>query len=138
MRSHLRNFLVFVLALVAGLAFSTLALAETGPLPSWNDTDTKKAILTFVEKTTGDSSSADYVAPANRIVTFDNDGTLWVEHPMCTQLAFALDRVKELAPQHPEWKPDSHSRRCSTMTLRHWGPRAKKAFWNWSWHPMQA
>lgn len=88
-----------------GLALLTTALAHaTDPLPSWNDTDTKKAIVSFVEKTTADSTSADYVPPAERIVTFDNDGTLWVEHPMYTQLAFALDRIKALAPQHPEWK----------------------------------
>ncbi|MCB1704370.1 MAG: haloacid dehalogenase-like hydrolase [Halioglobus sp.] len=72
-------------------------------LPSWNDGATKQAILEFV-KTTTDPSSDDFVAVEDRIVTFDNDGTLWVEHPMYTQLAFALDRVKALAPQHPEWK----------------------------------
>ena len=89
---------VFTLLLVA-----TLAQAADS-LPSWNDTDTKKAIVAFVEKSTSDSSSPDYIAIENRIVTFDNDGTLWVEHPMYTQLAFALDRVRELAPEHPEWK----------------------------------
>jgi hypothetical protein len=50
------------------------------------------------------ASSADFVAPADRIATFDNDGTLWVEQPMYVQLAFALDRVKAMAPMHPEWK----------------------------------
>ena len=88
-----------------GVALLVAAVAQAAdPLSSWNDTDTKKAIISFVEKTTSDSNSADYVAPEDRIVTFDNDGTLWVEHPMYTQLAFALDRVKKLAPQHPEWK----------------------------------
>jgi len=73
------------------------------PLSAWNDGPAKQAILEFVKKTT-DASSPDYISPAERITTFDNDGTLWVEHPMYTQLSFALDRVRQLAPQHPEWK----------------------------------
>jgi hypothetical protein len=72
-------------------------------LPSWNDGAAKQAILDFVQATT-DQASPKFVAPAERIAVFDNDGTLWVEHPMYTQLAFALDRVKTLAPQHPEWR----------------------------------
>lgn len=72
-------------------------------LPSWNDGATKQAIVEFVERVTS-KSSPDYVEPAERIATFDNDGTLWAEQPMYVQLAFALDRVKALAPQHPEWK----------------------------------
>ena len=77
--------------------------AQTDPLPSWNDTAPKKAIVAFVEKITKEGS-ADFVAAERRIATFDNDGTLWVEQPMYVQLAFVLDRVKRLAPQHPEWK----------------------------------
>jgi hypothetical protein len=73
------------------------------PLPSWNDGATKQAILKFVTAVT-QAGSPDFVPPAQRIATFDNDGTLWVEHPMYTQLAFALDRVKTMAPLHPEWK----------------------------------
>jgi hypothetical protein len=72
-------------------------------LPSWNEGATKQSILDFVAAVTREGSP-DFVPPAERIATFDNDGTLWVEHPMYTQLAFALDRVKTLAPQHPEWK----------------------------------
>jgi len=72
-------------------------------LPSWNDGATKQAILNFVAAVTREGSP-DFVPRAERIATFDNDGTLWVEHPMYTQLAFALDRVKALAPLHPEWK----------------------------------
>jgi phosphoglycolate phosphatase-like HAD superfamily hydrolase len=82
------------------------ALAQTGatdPLPSWNDTATKKAIITFVERVTK-PGSPDLVPPAERIATFDNDGTLWAEQPIYFQLAFALDRVRALAPMHPEWK----------------------------------
>jgi hypothetical protein len=82
------------------------AMAQTGsadPLPSWNDTATKKAIVTFVERVTK-AGSPDLVPPAERIATFDNDGTLWAEQPIYFQLAFALDRIKALAPMHPEWK----------------------------------
>jgi haloacid dehalogenase-like hydrolase len=74
-----------------------------GPLPSWNDGATRQAILNFVATVTREGSP-DFVPPAERIATFDNDGTLWVEHPMYTQLAFALDRVKTMAVLHPEWK----------------------------------
>jgi len=77
--------------------------AQTDPLPSWNDGPAKTAIIEFVAKVTK-AGSPDFVPPAERIATFDNDGTLWCEQPMYVQLAFALDRVKALAPQHPEWK----------------------------------
>ena len=73
------------------------------PLPSWNDGPAKKAIVDFVEKVTKEGSP-DFVPAAERIATFDNDGTLWAEQPMYFQFLFALDRVKVLAPQHPEWK----------------------------------
>jgi haloacid dehalogenase-like hydrolase len=72
-------------------------------LPSWNEGATKQSILDFVAAVTREGSP-DFVPPAERIATFDNDGTLWVEHPMYTQIVFVLDRVKALAPQHPEWK----------------------------------
>ena len=73
------------------------------PLQSWNDTATKKAITAFVERVT-EQGSPHYVPEPDRIATFDNDGTLWVEQPMYVQMAFALGRVKSLAHQHPEWK----------------------------------
>ena len=98
-----RIYVASVLALATGLAFGTRALAQTDPLPSWNEGSTKAAIVEFVGKVTK-QGSPDFVPAAARIATFDNDGTLWVEHPMYTQLAFALHRVKALAPQHPEWK----------------------------------
>src|SRR5205085_1617767 len=95
---------------LCGLAMLAIALASPttttqaqNPLPSWNDTAPKKAIIAFVEKVTNEGSS-DFVPPNERIATFDNDGTLWCEQPMYFQLLFALDRVKALAPQHPEWK----------------------------------
>ena len=78
-----------------------VALAD--PLPSWNEGPAKQAIIEFV-RTVTDKSSPNYVPPEQRIATFDNDGTLWSEQPMYFQGFFALDRVKALAPQHPEWK----------------------------------
>jgi len=89
-------------ALAIILAFATAAVAAD-PLPSWNDSKSKQSILKFVAKVTKQGSS-DYVPPSERIAVFDNDGTLWSEQPMYTQLFFAMDRVKTLAPQHPEWK----------------------------------
>jgi phosphoserine phosphatase len=80
-----------------------LAMAETDPLPSWNDTTPKKAIIAFVEKVTKEGS-ADFVPIPERIATFDNDGTLWSEQPAYFQLLFVVDRIQALAPQHPEWK----------------------------------
>lgn len=75
----------------------------TGPLPSWNDGAAKQAILQWVERATR-AGSPDFVAPAERIAVFDNDGTLWPEQPLPFQALFAVDRVKSLAAQHPEWK----------------------------------
>jgi phosphoglycolate phosphatase-like HAD superfamily hydrolase len=86
------------------MVFLVVAAAQAAePLPSWNDGKTKQSILVFVEKVTK-PGSADFVPASERIATFDNDGTLWPSHPMYTQLAFALDRIKALAPKHPEWK----------------------------------
>jgi phosphoserine phosphatase len=79
------------------------AQAADDPLASWNDEAAKQAIVEFVEAVTTEGG-ADFVAPEDRVATFDQDGTLWVEHPLYTQAMFALDRVVELAPEHPEWK----------------------------------
>lgn len=73
------------------------------PLPSWNDGATKKSIIDFVTKTTKEGSK-DFIPVADRIACFDNDGTLWSEQPMYFQLAFAIDRIKAMEQQHPEWK----------------------------------
>lgn len=81
----------------------TPQLAEVDPLPSWNDGATKSTIIDYVNAVT-DSNSADFVEKPNRIAVFDNDGTLWSERPVYFQLYFALDRVKALASEHPEWK----------------------------------
>jgi phosphoserine phosphatase len=73
------------------------------PLPSWNDGPSRRSIITFVDKVT-DPAGQSFVPPAQRIAVFDNDGTLWSENPLYFQLLFAIDRVKALAGQHPEWK----------------------------------
>jgi phosphoglycolate phosphatase-like HAD superfamily hydrolase len=89
-----------LLLLVAGLLANPAFAAD--PLPSWNDTAPKQTILAFVEKVTKEGSP-DFVPVAERIATFDNDGTLWSEQPMYFQAFFIFDRIKALAPQHPEW-----------------------------------
>jgi len=99
------------LALAATVVVTTLlsmplaAQAAEGvdALPSWNDTGPKQAIVRFVESVTREGS-ADFVPVPERIAVFDNDGTLWAEQPMYVQLAFAIDRVKALAPDHPTWQ----------------------------------
>jgi len=93
---------LLIKSLLALLLLANTAFA-TDPMPSWNDTTPKNAIVTFVEKVTK-KGSPNFVPIAERIATFDNDGTLWAEQPMYFQLLFALDRVKALAPKHPEWK----------------------------------
>jgi phosphoglycolate phosphatase-like HAD superfamily hydrolase len=97
-------------AVAASALLFLAACASTGPtapvadpLPSWNETAARDAIVDFVEGV-ADQDDPRYVPPAQRVATFDNDGTLWAEQPMYFQLLFALDRVKALAPQHPEWK----------------------------------
>src|SRR5262249_32339406 len=101
-----RRFVLFTLAslpLVSNPLLRGVAAAQTAdPLPSWNDGAPKRAILDFVAAVTRENAPS-VVPQPERIASFDNDGTLWVEHPVYVQLAFALDRVKELAPEHPEW-----------------------------------
>ena len=101
---QLRNFpapLRFLVGVV--LLLPKLALGQIDPLPSWNDGAAKQAIVAFVAKVTK-QGAPDFVPSPERIATFDNDGTLWCEQPMYVQLAFVLDRVKELAAKNPEWK----------------------------------
>jgi hypothetical protein len=94
---------LLAVTLVGLVIFPVLQSRAADPLPSWNDTASKKAIVAFVEKVTTPGSPA-FVPVPERIATFDNDGTLWPEQPMYFQLIFILDRVKALAPEHPEWK----------------------------------
>ncbi len=100
MKRFCQNYFILGLALVFLLAMKVQA---ADPLPSWNAGETKQAIMQYVAEVT-QQGGPHYVPPGERIATFDNDGTLWAEQPMYFQLFFALDRVKELAPQHPEWK----------------------------------
>lgn len=89
--------------LTSALGFTSSLVHAADPLPSWNDTAPKQAIVAFVEKVTKQGSS-DFVPVPERIAVFDNDGCLWAEQPMYFQFFFAMDRVKALAHQHPEWK----------------------------------
>jgi phosphoglycolate phosphatase-like HAD superfamily hydrolase len=94
------------IAFILGFALVLLAAATAqagDPLPSWNEGKAKQTLVQFVEDVTKEGGPH-YVPPAERIATFDNDGTLWVEYPIYTQVLFAFDRVKKMAPQHPEWK----------------------------------
>ncbi len=102
---HRRTVLKALFTSVAGtiILSKTGALAQGNPLPSWRDGKAKQSILDFVATVTREGSPG-FVPVPQRVATFDNDGTLWCEHPMYVQLAFALDQVKERAREHPEWK----------------------------------
>ncbi len=91
------------LSIAVAIALPATAAFAADPLPSWNDTAPKNAIIAFVEKVSA-AGSPDFVPPAERIAVFDNDGTLWSEQPMYFQAFFIFDRIKQLAPEHPEWK----------------------------------
>jgi phosphoglycolate phosphatase-like HAD superfamily hydrolase len=91
------------LCVLSLIACTSLAQGPPDPLPSWNDGAAKRAIVAFVERVTNEGGQ-DSVPVASRIAVFDNDGTLWAEQPVYFQFLFAIDRVKALAPQHPEWK----------------------------------
>jgi len=93
----------FIVSIVAVLISPFVFAADPEPLPSWNDTGPKQAIVQFVGKVTTEGSP-DFVPVAERIAVFDNDGTLWSEQPLYFQALFAFDRVKQLAAQHPKWK----------------------------------
>ena len=102
---HRRTVLKVLFTSVAGtiILSKTGALAQGNPLPSWRDGKARQSILDFVATVTREGSPG-FVPVPQRVATFDNDGTLWCEHPMYVQLAFALDQVKERAREHPEWK----------------------------------
>jgi hypothetical protein len=102
MRMHARLLLAFVFAAALGAQ----ARAQTDPLPAWNDGPARQAIVKFVHATT-DQSSQQFVPPAERIATFDQDGTLWVEHPIYTQVVYCLDQV----PSGREGKAGAGERR---------------------------
>jgi phosphoglycolate phosphatase-like HAD superfamily hydrolase len=98
-----RRLIHIAIALLAMVVFTTTIARAVDPLPSWNDGKAKRAIVAFVEKVTKEGSK-DFVPVPERIAVFDNDGTLWCEKPLPVQLYFAIDRVKAIARQHPEWK----------------------------------
>jgi len=85
------------------LACASSPAFSADPLPSWNEGPSKKAIVAFVDKIT-QQNGADFIPVEARIATFDNDGTLWAEQPLYFQVLFVFDRIRALAPQHPEWK----------------------------------
>ncbi len=96
-------FIAFLFIVFSQLNPAVASAAKNNPLPSWNNVPAKQAIIDFVAAVTN-PQGPDYVAPAERIAVFDNDGTLWSEKPVYFQLFFVLDRLKEMAPEHPEWK----------------------------------
>jgi haloacid dehalogenase-like hydrolase len=101
--THRRVLIALLSALAITFGLLGTASAEPDPLPSWNEGKTKQSIIDFVTRVTK-KDGPDYVEPKERVATFDNDGTLWIEQPVYNQFAFALDEVKAQANQHPEWK----------------------------------
>jgi phosphoglycolate phosphatase-like HAD superfamily hydrolase len=99
----MKSVVYLAVAFAASLLVTEPAVRAADPLPSWTDGASRRAALAFVERTTT-TGSPEFVPAAERIAVFDNDGTLWAEQPMYFQLAFAVDRVKALASQHPEWQ----------------------------------
>jgi phosphoglycolate phosphatase-like HAD superfamily hydrolase len=102
----LRIFMLFVTLALASCWLADRAAAQQAagdPLPSWNDGEARTSIVRFVDRVT-DEDSAGFVPPAERVATFDNDGTLWAEQPLYFQALFALDRVRAMAADHPEWR----------------------------------
>ena len=102
MFAHRRSTLLVCGCLLAFVC-NVSAVRAKDPLPSWNDGEAKQSIISFVDRVTAEGSP-DFVPVAERIATFDNDGTLWAEQPMYFQAFFIFDRLKTLAPKHPEWK----------------------------------
>jgi hypothetical protein len=103
MRSRIHGLALLLVIVFTGVHVSPASASAQKALPSWEDKAAKQAIVDFVTRVT-DESGPDYVSPEDRIAVFDNDGTLWSEKPVYFQLLFAIDRIKALAPEHPEWK----------------------------------
>src|SRR5208283_2631492 len=97
------NMCLFAIVIAVRVCFATGAQAQSDPLPSWNDSPAKQAIVSFVQATT-DRASPQFVPAAERIATFDQDGTLWVEHPIYAQVMYCLERVPALAKKNLELK----------------------------------
>jgi hypothetical protein len=109
------------------IASATRIASAADPLPSWNDTPTKQAIIAFVEKVTKEGGP-DFVPVDERIATFDNDGTLWSEKPLYFQLVFALDRVKALVEKHPKLKDEEPYQSVLAGETKHLVKAGEKAF----------
>src|SRR5215831_3050703 len=101
MRRVRRRARVWFGLVAAAVTLGARAQAQTDPLPSWNEGPTKQAIVSFVQETT-DAKSARFVPPEERIAAFDQDGTLWVEHPMYTQVVYCLERLRAVVKKKPE------------------------------------
>ncbi len=127
MRSTRGRFTVFSVARlpVQALGLCTLLLlavhvgAQTDLLPSWNDAPAKQAIVAFVQATT-DKASPTFIPPEARIAAFDQDGTLWVEHPMYSQVVYCLERVPAVVKANPELAKVEPFKTCSPETARRW------------------
>ncbi len=128
-----------MLPAVSGLLLPVSVQAQTATpaaaLPSWNDGSAKQSILNFVAAVTAEGSP-DFVPPDERIATFDNDGTLWVEQPMYVQLAFVLDRVKAMAPLHPEWSDTQPFKAVLAGDIKLSEQRVSAGCWSWAFRPM--
>src|SRR5215813_12261832 len=123
------------LTLLCGLL--TLVQAQPDPLPSWNEGANKRAVLAFVSRVSKEGGP-EFVPINERIATFDNDGTLWSEQPIYFQLAFALDRVKALAPQHPEWKTEQPFKAVLDGDMKAVAASGQKGWSSSCWRPTQA
>ena len=121
MRNDIGRFSLFVLV---AITFGRIAWAQD-PLPSWNEGSVKSSITRFVEKVTTEGSP-DFVQPADRIATFDNDGTLWCEQPMYFQMIFAFDRIRSMAKQHPEWAGKEPYKSVLADDLQQFGETGQK------------
>src|SRR5215831_2854047 len=104
MKTQLVKLIFSTVAMLTLVVGGTTSAKAQDPLPSWNDGAAKQAILTFVKEVSDNKSNPKYVSPEDRIATFDQDGTLWVEHPMYTQVMYCLERVPELVKAKPELK----------------------------------
>jgi hypothetical protein len=115
-----------ILLSVVFIVFGNCACAVADdPLPSWNEGPVKSSIVAFVDKVTSEGGK-DFIEPADRLATFDNDGTLWCEMPMYFQMIFAFDRIKATAPQHPEWKTEQPYKAVLTGDMQAFGATGQK------------
>ncbi len=110
---------------------------KSDPLASWKDGQSKQSILDFVDEVTNETSP-NFVKPQDRIATFDNDGTLWSEQPYYFQLQFALDRVKVMSADHPEWKDNPLFQAVLNNDIKKVFHLVNMVYWNWSWRLMPA